>query len=245
MKTLLTAFLFLVTGVAFAQQPLSDFKYVIVPKKYDFQKSENEFRLNTMTKFNLEKMGFVCYYEGDIIPKELAMNPCNLLKVDVIKDNTLTWTRLFVVLKDCQNQIIAQSELGKSKQKDLKLGYTEAFNAAFVSLLSLNYKYSGDNSSTVQAVEKSKVDQTPIVEVVVPIETESGNFLFAQPIQNGFQLVDSSPKIVFKLQKTNLQNVFLASKGSQTGVLFLKSSEWYFEYYQNEKLISERVKIKF
>jgi hypothetical protein len=45
-------------------QSVNDYKAVIVPLKYDF-KSENQYRLNTLTKFNLGKAGFTAFYNND------------------------------------------------------------------------------------------------------------------------------------------------------------------------------------
>lgn len=44
--------------------------YVIVPKKYDFQKKDNDYQLNELTKFLLEKQNFKVFYEDDT-PEEV------------------------------------------------------------------------------------------------------------------------------------------------------------------------------
>ena len=69
--------------------------------------------------------------------------------------------------------------------------------------------------------------------------------LFAQPITNGYQLVDSTPKIVLKIFKTSNPDLYTAKNDSVQGVLIKKNNEWIFEYYQNEKLVSEKLDIKF
>ena len=88
---------------------------------------------------------------------------------------------------------------------------------------------------------KDEVSQTTneVKEEVVPFQ------LFAQPIANGFQLVDSTPKVVMKLFKTSANNFYIGQKDSQQGVVFNKNNQWYFEYYQNDKLVSEKMEIKF
>jgi len=48
-----------------------------------------------------------------------------------------------------------------------------------------------------------------------------------------------------KLFKTSLSNFYIGQKDSQQGVVFNKNNQWYFEYYQNDKLISEKMEIKF
>jgi len=72
-----------------------------------------------------------------------------------------------------------------------------------------------------------------------------GSVLFAQPIKNGFQLVDSTPKVVLKAFKTTNPSIYLASKEGIQGVLILKENQWFFEYYEKDTLMSEKIKVKF
>jgi hypothetical protein len=49
----------------------------------------------------------------------------------------------------------------------------------------------------------------------------------------GYQLIDSTPKVVMKLLKTSQANSFIAIK-IQCKALILKDNQWFFEYYQND-----------
>jgi hypothetical protein len=69
--------------------------------------------------------------------------------------------------------------------------------------------------------------------------------VYAQATATGYQLVDASPKVVYKLYKTSRPDLFIASKGTSQGILIQKGNEWYLEYYENEKLVSEKVAVKF
>ena len=69
--------------------------------------------------------------------------------------------------------------------------------------------------------------------------------LFAQPIENGFQLVDTTPKMILKIYKTSVNNIFLGTKENFNGIVYQKNENWFFEYYLNGKLISEVFTIKF
>lgn len=69
--------------------------------------------------------------------------------------------------------------------------------------------------------------------------------LYAQPITNGFQLVNTEPKVIYKIYNTTVKDYFIASKGDLQGVLYAKDNQWFFEYYQNDKLISEQLEVKF
>ena len=66
-------------------QSVNDYKAVIIPLKYDFLKSENQYRLQTLTKVNLGKAGFQAFYSNETIPAEFNER-CSLLYVDIKKE---------------------------------------------------------------------------------------------------------------------------------------------------------------
>ena len=54
----------IVTSV-FSQVNLNDYKYVIVPKKYDFLKEADQYQINSLSKFLFNKYGFQTLMEGE------------------------------------------------------------------------------------------------------------------------------------------------------------------------------------
>ena len=70
-------------------------------------------------------------------------------------------------------------------------------------------------------------------------------FLFAQPTTNGFQVVNNEPKVILRLFNTSQKNVFIAERETIKGVVILKNGQWFFEYYENAKLVSESWNLKF
>ncbi|MFH7013840.1 hypothetical protein ACHRV5_18425 [Flavobacterium sp. FlaQc-52] len=252
-KFLLTALLFSVIGFS---QSVNDYKAVIIPLRYDFIKTDNQYRLATRTKSNLLKAGFNAFYINEEIPAELN-DRCQLLYVDVKKEGGFLVTKLFVELKDCYGKVIYTSEIGKSKEKDYEIAYREALDGAFVSVNSLHYKYSG-NPVAVPATRVNTVASLPVVAtaavattaaattVAAPVaDVSDPNLLYAQPTENGYQLIDKTPKVVMKLFKTSRSDSFIAIKDTVQGTLNAKDNQWYFEYYQNDKLVSEKVTVKF
>jgi hypothetical protein len=246
-------FLFLlvfVSSYSFSQS-VNDYVAVIVPAKYEFLKSENQYRLNTLTKFNLKKAGFEAFYTNETMPKEYN-DRCSLLYADVNEEKGLLVTKLYVIFKDCYGTVIFKSEVGKSREKDYEVAYLEALNNAFMSVYALHYKYSATASqkaaiaSPVASVAVPAVAATTVA-VNAPSSTESNgvNVLFAQPIKNGYQLVDNTPKVVMKVYKTTNPSIYLAAKGTIQGVLIFKDSQWFFEYYESETLMSEKIAVKF
>ena len=253
MKTKFLFLLLLVSSYGFSQS-VNDYAGVIIPLKYDFLKSENQYRLATLTKVNLKKAGFEAFYANETFPGGYK-DRCSLLNVDVLKDSGFLVTKLYVVFKDCNGKVVYKSEVGKSKEKDYEVAYGEALNMAFISVYALNYKYNGtlpaNNTNTAVATPSVASVAVPVTATAVAVNVPSsstepdGSVLFAQPIKNGFQLVDSTPKVVMKAFKTTNPSVYLASKGDTQGTLVLKDNQWYFEYYENDTLMSEKIKVKF
>lgn len=245
-------------------QTINDYKAVVIPMKYEFQKTENQYRLQTITKINLQKAGFQAFYNNEATLVEFP-DRCSLLYVDVKKENAFLISKLFIVFKDCYGAVVYQSAVGKSKEKEFEASYVEALNLAFVSVYELNYKYNGNTnfspksgfvSQTVPVpaaavVPVAAVTAIPAVAPSIPnTETKTTddkitNLLYAQPTSYRYQLIDSEPKVVMKVYKTSNPASYMAKKGEVQGALVSKDNKWFFEYYQNDSLISEKVEVKF
>jgi hypothetical protein len=151
-------------------------------------------------------------------------------------------TKIQIVLKDCKNNVLFESGLGKSKDKEFNVAYNQALRAAFQSFESLQYHYSPKQISP--EIPKTQAADSMSVAINHAVQKEEA-LLYAQPIANGFQLVDATPKIIMKIFKTSNPSTFSALKGTIQGVLISKDNQWFFEYYQEEKLISEKINVKF
>lgn len=263
MKNKVFLLLLLVVSYGFSQS-VNDYKAVIIPMKYDFLKTENQYRLQTITKMNLQKAGFQAFYAAETIPAEIT-DRCNLLYVDVKKENAFLVTKLFIILKDCYGTEVYKSVIGKSREKEFEVSYTEALNLAFESLYSLNYKYNGNTNFSskagVNVLSVPVIASPAIVSSLSPpseavalsstttepkiADVKSSGLLYAQPTSYGYQLIDSEPKVIMKVYKTSNPASFMAKKGEVQGVLVAKNNQWFFEYYQGDQLISEKIEVKF
>lgn len=241
--------LLLLTSFISFSQTVNDYKAVIVPVRFEFSKETNPYRLSTLTKSNLIKAGFEAYYENEQLP-EGYRDRCELLYVDVKKDSGFLVSKLYIEFKDCFGKVIYTSEIGRSKEKEYDLAYRECLDMAFLSIYKLHYKYNGkkaaisENSTTNTA---KNISVTPAVTAAAnPVaDMTDSNLLYAQPTENGFQLIDKTPKVVMKLLKTSRPDSFIAIKNGVQGTLNAKDNQWFFEYYQNDKLISEKISVKF
>lgn len=237
----------MLSTTAFAQS-VNDYKYVIVPSKFAFLKKPNQFNMNALTKSLLEKYGFVVFFDNENLPAEVGDYNCNKLYADVKEDGNFMKTKMQILLKDCKGNLLFISDEGTSREKDFGQSYNEAFRAAAKSFENLQYNYNGNEIAIERTVVKTINDGTTVKKEIVPAKTETPQgkeVFFAQPISNGYQLVDSTPKVVMKIYNTNTKDTFIAEKGQEKGVLRNDNGNWFFEYYADGKLYSETVYIKF
>lgn len=260
----LFSFLFF-SVAAWSQTSINNYKYVVVPEKFSFSKSENQYGLNMLTKLLLNEKGFSAYVSNEDMPQELATNKCNALTVDAIERNSLFVTRVTLVLKDCFGNIVYKTREGKSREKEFQTAYDMALRDAFVSITEEPYKY--DGTVAVQNQRPAAPASTPAPSTTNPAPTPSSTtpaqpatpapapvpgsvtdatgVLYAQATPNGYQLIDTTPKKVLTLLKTSMLDFFIAEDGAAKGVVFKKNEEWIFEYYKDGKLVSHKLQIKF
>ena len=234
MKSKILLLFILISSYAFSQS-VNDYQYVIVPVKYDFLSKEDQYGLNTLTKLLLQKYGFKAYLSNEEIPLNTDNQRCNFLYADVTQDKSLFVTKVKVALKDCKEKLLFETQFGSSREKEFAVAFNQAFRESGKSFDKLNYKYNGKNNSSIT--------QEPSETIVSEINSET--FYFAQPTTNGFQVVDSEPKVIMKLYTTSQKNVFIGLKGNTNGVVISKNGKWFFEYYDGDKLVSESINLRF
>lgn len=232
------AILFLLSFfVSFAQ---SETKFAVIPNKFSFLKNENPYNLSTNLKLYFEKLGYKAIVMGEEYPVGMNTTSCNTIYPDLIENNGLMSTKVVVVVKNCKGEVIVQSKEGASREKDRRTAYLQALRNATESFVIPDYN----------EVSKSKTVMPTNVEIakeatVTENTSDDLPILLAQPIENGYQLVDASPKSVMKIFKTSQPEYYTAVSETKNGVVFKKEGVWYFEYYENNVLKSEKINIKF
>jgi len=249
MKRIIALFLFFTATAGFSQT-VNDYKYVIVPSKFTFLKKPNQFNMNGLTKSLLEKYGFIVFFDNENLPAEVGDYNCNKLYADVISDGNFMKTKVQVLLKDCKGNTLFATDEGSSREKEYAVSYNQALREAGKSFDALQYKYNGSVTSIEKTVVRTTNDGTSVKKEMVPAKVEATSFegketYFAQPIANGYQLVDSTPKVVMKIYNTSSKDMFIAEKGDLKGVLKNDNGSWSFEYYVDGKLTTEDINIKF
>ena len=253
----------LLNFLGFSQTSLNPYKYVSVPEKFDFLKSNNQYQLNSLTLFLLKKQGFTALNKSDNYPMDLAQNNCLMLNANVVKIKGLLTTKLQLVLTNCKNTVVFSSEVGKSKLKEYQKAYHEALREAF-ELSEFNYAYNGSNSSTVMPVLTKmptptepmivepapvivtevvveKVEPQEVIEVVPAVEVPTG--LIIQQTNSGYDFIDGVSKTTkYSAHATLFENVYIID--GQEGIIYKRGQSWVREYVENGKTTIEALNIQ-
>lgn len=131
----------LLNVIGLQAQELGDYKYIVVPQRFDFQKEAGEYDLNALTRFLFIKYGFDAYMENEEMPADINESGCNTLYARADVTGFLS-TKATVKLVNCRGQEVFTLPEGKSKIKEFKAGHQEAFRDAFEGLEDLGYTYS-------------------------------------------------------------------------------------------------------
>ncbi|MCL5245063.1 hypothetical protein M4I21_04540 [Cellulophaga sp. 20_2_10] len=262
MKKFLFSAIFMCSFFLSAQN-FNGYKYIIVPKKFNSFKEADQYRTSALIKFLFTKKGYTVVYDDDL-PQDLKSNRCLGLLVDLKDESSMFTTKAGLLLKDCNSDQIFETAVAKSKQKEYQKSYSEAIRNAFKSFDTISYSYQPkeeekQNSAPVVVSFKNDVKKVEEKEIVSASEEKqvqvsstakaevviATDVLYAQEIPNGFQLVDSTPKIEYKIYKTTVQDYYIATNNTLNGVVINKTGKWFFEYYQGDKLMSKELEIKF
>lgn len=275
MKKLLVSILLLSSYIGMSQTELNNYKYIIVPTKFDAFKQENQYQTSTLVKHLLVENGYNAVYDN-ALPEDLLSDRCSGLLLGLEDDSSMFTTKVALTLKDCFSKEIYRTKEGSSKEKDFKTAYSEVIKEAVKSSLSgVGYKYIPQDSRVPMVISyKDDVKQqgaavssaknepsSPVVRQKATLEeqsyksmepvpsniTKAGgvSVLYAQAISNGFQLVDSTPKIKYRMLRSSNPDVFLAEGDGHQGVILKKGDTWYFEYYDGNQLMTQELSIKF
>ena len=238
-KIVLIVVLFL-SCISFAQE---SYKYIVIPSQFSFFKEANKYGLNELTKTFFQSEGFEVYYDTDKLPDDLLKNRCLALTANAIESNSMFLTKIHFEIKDCSTQILLKSEIGSSREKEYKTAYTQTFREALSSLKGkINIKRESNSQSLTVVAVPNEVVLEMKNEIISNVESTSS--LFAIPTSSGYKLVNDKPETVFELKITSVDNVFIANKNLKSGVFLKKSNGWFFEYYEADKLISEKIEVK-
>lgn len=261
---LLAIFLFSIT--ALAQFNLNDYKYVVIPRQFDFLKYPDQYQVNSLTKFLLEKENFIVLIDDVNPPKDLASNSCLALYGNVLDGSKLFRTKLSFTLKDCNNNEVFTTQEGASKEKNFQKAYHEALRNAFKSFDAINYSFQPKKveEKVVEAMPKKEVIKKEVVEIVQPkrefvLESEQlsqnkdqkvekdtvdKDVLFAKWTGLGFKVYDENSVEVMVLLTTAKPDVFIVK---DKNAIISKNEKGFWIYSENDgqSLQARAIDIKF
>lgn len=246
MKTYFLLFLLLGCLSGHSQTSVNNYKYVLVPESFSFLKQKDQYGLNTLTKSFLEETGMTAYFDNGELPTDLANNKCNALNAEVVEKKSIFTTKLTFLLKDCKGNVVFKSKEGTSREKEFALSYTLALQDALKSLKEAKYVYQPVQPTNDQPiVSAAPANSLPAEKITATVATPAAGTLYAQPIANGYQLIDTTPKTILRMFKSSVADFFIADNGSSNGIVFKRDDSWVFEYYKDGKLMAEKLLIKF
>ncbi|MFK7834472.1 MAG: hypothetical protein AB8B52_14450 [Winogradskyella sp.] len=241
-----------------AQKNINYYKYVIIPKSFEFSKGEDQYQLNSLLKFLFNKHGYEAYFL-DELPEDLKKDRCLGLMAEVSNDESgMFKTKLGIALKDCFENVLMTSKIGESRLKQYDKAYNQALRDAFETFQNLNYIYTAQESlAQTPKEEKQPVKEMVKVEekVAVPsletetnqsaseIKSEISEIFYAQTIPSGFQLVNSEPKVVMILLSTSAKEVFIVK--DKNAIVYKNQGKWFYSENDGVSTLEKEVNIKF
>lgn len=144
MKNILFLLLVILVSLPASAQNLNKYKYVIIPEKFGFAKEDNQYQINSLTKFLFEKEGFETLMKNEVRPTDLEKDNCLGLTAGLENNSGVFVTRFVITLEDCRGNVVFTSEEGTSREKDFKTAWHEALRDAFSSVQAMNYSFDAD-----------------------------------------------------------------------------------------------------
>jgi hypothetical protein len=262
---ILVLFLIMSSIFVFGQEKeVNNYKFIVVPDRFDFLKQKDKYKTSSLTKFLLKKNGFTVVLNSEQYPKALKDSPCSGLTALVLDKSSVFKVKVIIELRDCSNRLLYTSEEGVSRLKEYKKGFQEAIRNAHASMYDIVYKpflletIGKDkkeiiivNPVLVEAGKEVKID-AGLAELnnleeaaqVSPIHNKAlATALYAQPKENGFQLINSKPQVVFVILNTGVKDIYVIK--DKNGLLYKKGENWIAEFYDGGEIVVKKYSIKF
>lgn len=157
MKSSILAVIMTIVFAHLSQAQFDDYKYLVVPKKFNAFSKENQHQTSTLVKHLFTQKGFTTLYD-DQFPDDLNSNRCLGLYAQIIDNSSMFLTKTIVVLKDCKGQEVFMTQEGTSKSKEYKEAYKEAIEEAFESFETIDYQYRAKAQQTAPITISFKND---------------------------------------------------------------------------------------
>ncbi|WP_108866660.1 hypothetical protein [Aquimarina aquimarini] len=242
LRNLFLGVVFISTLSSSAQKSINEYEYIVVPESYSFLKKNDQYQLNSLTKFLFEKYGFKAFMNMAEYPEDLKNNGCKALRANVVKKPSVFQTRLIVELIDCNGAVVFASTEGKSREKEFKPAYHQALRNAFKDVKTLNYTFVQSKQEEVSKKEPITVSEGKVKEAV-QLSTPTNksieylfnevNFIFEKQ-EYGYEMFkkEQEKMSVGKIYKSTSGKSYIVKAGELSG-------NGYFDGYGN--FVLERI----
>lgn len=218
-KALIFSLFFSFLTPCFGQDELNGFKYIIIPKSYDFLKEENQYRLNTLTKYLFDKKGYTTLLKGAEYPDDLMANPCIAATADLVNKSNMFTTKVTLVLRNCHDQLVFSGAEGRSKIKEYEQSYNEALRKSFVAYDTIIHTYdpslalnAGMVQSQANAQSVENVPQAEEVVVAAAVTPEKSETLEVQETPKTSTVAVAAVPVVVKEEQPDVKEEQLEAK---------------------------------
>lgn len=233
MKKIVLLLLMMLSLNAFSQT-LNDYKMVLIPSKFSFQKEDNQYRINTTIKAYLKQKGFDAYLSTERLPEGFIEYNCNKLYVNAVTEGNMFITKIKFEFKDCKDNILFVTDFGESREKEYATAYNFATIQSIKTFDKANYKHNGrDFDEEVIQAKLKEMNKEVITETKVVTEKTE---LF-------YKVTDKLTGENLVLYKSSNPSVFLTSFKNRIGMVIRKENSWFFEFLEGEKVISEKIDV--
>ena len=233
-------FFFGVLYTSWAQ--LNDYKYVIVPKKFTVFKDENHLRTSTLLKHLFEKADFNVLYD-DELPEDLYKDPCIAVTTDLIKQSSMFQTKITIIMKDCEGNVVFSSTEGASRSKDYQEAYHEAIKESFVPFEVMGYQYKPvekeESTITVsfeddiKQVGNNKEEKMASDAVVIQVATPDEQLYKSnEPEPSDYKKAESSQQTAMEEVEEDSKEVYMAKALSNGFELISKDAQVWLTLYE-------------
>jgi len=144
----LLTFLFIsIFSTSFSQKSLNDYSYIVISEQFEFQKEKDKYELNSFTKFLFNKHGFHAFFINEV---PINASRCDGLLAEAEGAPGFIYTRVELVLYDCNGVEVYRSGKGTSKLKDYKKAYYQSMRGAFENIIDLDVHQKQIDNSLVK-----------------------------------------------------------------------------------------------
>ncbi|WET48701.1 hypothetical protein PYS58_19345 [Chryseobacterium indologenes] len=205
-----------ICSTAIFGQKVSDYKYVLIPERFETFKGESYGLEDALAKALKNKKYVVLPASIDQWPSEAKDNSCNVMKADVLNVKSMFKNKLMLVIKDCNNKILLESN-GSSSIKEFEEGLADALKMALISVSNSNpvamQPAKTQASSTANISNSVQASSNQEVTTTTSVAPAAGNYsngkVTVQKIQidaNQFILAKSGSSVPFAIFKTTSKN---------------------------------------